>query len=313
MERELFKRVMGPPVMNKMTKSGDFSPVSWEKYFDLKDDICIEGTNDFFRVYSAGDMNSDLPIFVFLHGAGHTALSWGFTAVELKRSNKCKILAYDCRGHGSTVTDNESDLSAETLSQDAVNVINQICKNCSSPIIIVGHSMGGAIAARAAATQKINRLVGLVVVDVVEGTALAALSSMHSILEKRPQSFNSLEAAVEWSVSSGTLKNLDSARLSIPSQLLENEGKWVWKTNLQATEKYWKGWFTNLSQIFLSARVAKLLVLAGTDRLDTDLTIAQMQGKFQMVLLPLAGHVIQEDDPAKTAQALLQFQQRNRW
>lgn len=58
--------------------------------------------------------------------------------------------------------------------------------------------MGGAIAAKSAFTSKISNLVGIIVVDVVEGSALAALSSMHSILDNRPTSFNSLEQAIEW-------------------------------------------------------------------------------------------------------------------
>lgn len=40
------------------------------------------------------------------------------------------------------------------------------------------------------------------------------------------------------------------------------------------------GWFTGLSDKFLAARAAKLLVLAGTDRLDTPLMIGQMQGAW---------------------------------
>lgn len=96
------------------------------------------------------------------------------------------------------------------------------------------------------------------------------------------------------SISSGTLKKLESAKVSIPSQLILKDGKYVWRTDLFKSEIYWKGWFTNLSKIFLSVKAVKLLLLAGTDRLDTDLTVAQMQGKYQLVLLP-CGHVIQED------------------
>jgi protein phosphatase methylesterase 1 len=58
--------------------------------------------------------------------------------------------------------------------------------------------MGGAIAARAAASNQIKNLVGVVVIDVVEGTALAALPSMHNILENRPQKFPSIEDAIQW-------------------------------------------------------------------------------------------------------------------
>jgi protein phosphatase methylesterase 1 len=37
------------------------------------------------------------------------------------------------------------------------------------------------------------------------------------------------------------------------------------------------------------------------------LTIGQMQGKFQLVLMPTAGHAIQEDEPDKTAEHVAQF------
>lgn len=44
------------------------------------------------------------------------------------------------------------------------------------------------------------------------------------------------------------------------------------------TEKFWPGWFQGLSSKFLSSSPAKMLLLAGIDRLDTDLTVGQMQG-----------------------------------
>lgn len=57
------------------------------------------------------------------------------------------------------------------------------------------------------------------------------------------------------------------------------------------------GWFTGLSGKFLSARTARLLVLAGTERLDKELMIGQMQGKFQLVVMPGVGHMLQEVSP----------------
>ena len=49
-----------------------------------------------------------------------------------------------------------------------------------------------------------------------------------------------------------------------------------------------EGWYQGLSEAFLGVRAPKVLLLAGTDRLDRALTIGQMQGRFQMVLLPQA-------------------------
>ena len=72
------------------------------------------------------------------------------------------------------------------------------------------------------------------------------------------------------------------------------------------TEPFWKEWYTGLSAAFLSIPAPKLLLLAGTDRLDKELTIGHMQGKFQMKVLP-TGHAIQEDDPDKTSEAIMDF------
>lgn len=77
---------------------------------------------------------------------------------------------------------------------------------------------------------------------------------------------------------------------------------YVWRTNLSKSEVYWRGWFEGLSDLFLSAPCqAKLLLLAGIDRLDRPLTVGQMQGKFQMQVLPDSGHAVHEDVPDKVS------------
>ena len=108
---------------------------------------------------------------------------------------------------------------------------------------------------------------------------------------------------------------------------------WLWRTNLAATQPFWEGWFVGLSKKFLEAKGGKLLLLAGTDRLDKELTIGQMQGglkqtyapcsaaaweltalsagKYQLQVFPEAGHFIQEDQPEKTAMTLADFYRRN--
>ncbi len=70
--------------------------------------------------------------------------------------------------------------------------------------------------------------------------------------------------------------------------------EYIWRTPLRSTAEYWEGWFKGLSSQFLTARAARLLVLAGTDRLDKELMIGQMQGKFQMEVVPDVGHMLHE-------------------
>lgn len=213
-----------------------------------------------------------------------------------------------------------------------------------------------------------------------------ALSSMQSFLRGRPTHFRSIEGAIEWSVRSGQIRNLESAKVSMVGQVKcidtnetatseleheatshtphtsvppgvggtiaeedeeeeESEGggvssgsdskpptkitntdiinknttqqtltshEYTWRIDLSKTEPFWKGWFQGLSQRFLSCEVPKMLLLAGVDRLDKDLTIGQMQGKFWMQVLPQCGHAVHEDVPDKVADSLATYMVRNK-
>ena len=66
------------------------------------------------------------------------------------------------------------------------------------PIYLVGHSMGGAIAVHFAHKMVTPSIIGITVIDVVEGTAMDALASMQSFLRSRPTYFKSIQNAIEW-------------------------------------------------------------------------------------------------------------------
>lgn len=61
---------------------------------------------DVVPLYKAGNSGH---MFVCLHGAGHSALSFAALAEKLKNDNI--IYAFDFRGHGKHVCQNETDLS----------------------------------------------------------------------------------------------------------------------------------------------------------------------------------------------------------
>jgi protein phosphatase methylesterase 1 len=105
----------------------------------------------------------------------------------------CQCLAIDFRGHGNTKTNDDDDLSAETMATDIANVIGKLYEKQIMPkIVILGHSMGGAIAVHIGHKQLLPSLYGIVVIDVVEGTALESLQSMQSFLRSRPNHFKSI-------------------------------------------------------------------------------------------------------------------------
>ncbi|XP_022086820.1 protein phosphatase methylesterase 1-like isoform X1 [Acanthaster planci] len=334
----------------------DFSQLPWSDYFHSCQDVEVDKDN-IFRVYRRG---AEGPVVLFLHGGGLSSLSWAVLASLVTKSVRCQCLAMDFRGHGNTVTPNEHDLSASTLARDVGNVITALYGDENvPPIIMVGHSMGGAIAIHAAVQFLVPSLAGLIVIDVVEGTAMEALQGMQSFLRGRPKQFRSLEYAIEWAVKSGQIRNLESARVSMVGQLkrcsqecqtvsdqvpscsaseaiaeedeeLENPKDassptqqqeevsastsvpYTWRVDLSKSETYWKGWFEGMSNLFLSCAVPKMLLIAGVDRLDKDLIVGQMQGKFWMQVLPQCGHCVHEDQPQKVADILASFLVRNK-
>lgn len=81
----------------------------------------------------------------------------------------------DMRGHGGTTSSDEADLSKATLTDDVVALWAAMFGAESPPTVLMGHSVGGALAVWAALGSGIPSLEGLVVVDVVEGTAICTL------------------------------------------------------------------------------------------------------------------------------------------
>jgi len=352
----------------------DFTPRPWSDYFDQKKIVQLDN-GDTFVVYAKGSGQATeepdgRPWLVLLHGGGYSGLTWATFAKEIASKVQCQVLALDLRGHGDTVCAEEEELSAERMARDVCRVVRKMQGPApAASVILAGHSMGGALAAYVAALEGddvIAGLVGLVVIDVVEGTAMDALASMQSVLRNRPDRFASLAQAVEWNMRSGVVRNVESARVSVPGQLKsrvsgkcatadveearaqsaeptakvsrpnaiseeqessqsqnesfkrpeEEQSKisgYTWRTNLAASEQHWPGWFRGLSERFLSAPTSKLLLLAGVDRLDRELTVGQMQGKFQMQVLPQAGHAVHEDLPDRVADVVAAFAVRNKF
>ncbi|XP_056164893.1 uncharacterized protein LOC115686801 isoform X2 [Syzygium oleosum] len=266
-----------PPSQSSQKK---YSPVDWNEYFDREEDVVIPESNDSFHVYVAGEEG---PVVLCLHGGGYSGLSFALSASIIKE--KVRVVAVDLRGHGKSCAENELDLSIE---YGRLCSCSCCCKESTSYLGWAGCCGCGG--------------------------AMASLIHMQKILSSRMQHFSSIDKAVEWSLKGGSLRNIESARVSVPTTLTYDDSKkcYVYRTRLEETEQYWRGWYEGLSETFLSCPVPKLLLLAGTDRLDRSLTIGQMQGKFQMVVVRHTGHAIQEDVPDEFASLILNFISHNR-
>ncbi|KAI4263454.1 MAG: hypothetical protein L6R42_001397 [Xanthoria sp. 1 TBL-2021] len=290
--KHLFARPTGNPL----------EPLPWTGYFAQEyylenvrpDEVVIH------HVYLTPPANKG-PLFVLHHGAGSSGLSFAVFATELRKAlPDAGVLSVEARGHGETVVKSNHgtikgephDLSIVLLSSDLSDTVKLVQAKLDWPhlpdIVLIGHSLGGAIITDVVLRGTLGTAVlGYAVLDVVEGSAMEALQQMNLYLAMRPKTFPSLASAIDW------------------------HQPWKWRTDLLMTEQYWASWFTGLSKKFLEARGGKLLILAGTDRLDKELMIGQMQGKYQLQVFPEAGHFIHEDQPRKTAMLVLDFYRRN--
>ncbi|XP_059613015.1 protein phosphatase methylesterase 1 [Phlebotomus argentipes] len=199
----------------------NYSPKQWHEYFKEREMVSVDENK--FCVYRSAEPAQKGPLIVLLHGGGFSALTWALFSTEITSMIHCQCLAMDLRGHGDTETTDDWDLSATTLATDVARVLSILYPEDNPAVILVGHSMGGAIAAHLVHLDLVKNLIGLTVIDVVEGTAMDALASMQSFLRSRPTYFKSIPQAIEWSVRSGQIRNLESAKVSMPGQIMNTE------------------------------------------------------------------------------------------
>lgn len=245
------------------------------------------------------------PVLICGHGAGSSSM----TFAELCRNitdETISVFLYDMRGHGGSY--GELDFSLDMLVEDFHFTLEEF-KSRHHPlgVFLLGHSLGGAIFAKYVHTHPQEVVKGLILLDIVEETAITSLNVMPFFLEKLPRSFPSISKAIGWHMNF-LLFNEKSARLSLPD--IFNLDTMTWKTDLKQTEPYWNTWFNGLSNNFLNFPKAKLLILAAHETLDKELIIGQMQGKYELVVFnnsQKSGHFVHEDLPKHVAIRVEEF------
>ena len=284
-------------------------PRSGRSYTPLPLDTCFDRISwlGAIPIYWSGSTG---PLFLALHGAGLSASSFG-PAARLARTIPSQLVSFDFRGHGqNTLVEGEYEMDAATLVQETLSVLNHIREvQPAANIVVIGHSMGGAIAAKACLEDQARGGViwGLIMLDVVEGSAIDALPHMDTIVGQRPKGFKTVESAILWAVQSNSVRNCESARISIPMQVRETANGFRFRTDLQRTRGFWEGWFRGMNNAFLGVHAPKELIIAGSDRTDRQMMIAQMQGKFKHAVFFEVGHILHEDDPDRFVAELKAF------
>jgi pimeloyl-ACP methyl ester carboxylesterase len=123
---------------------------------------------------------SGVPV-IALHGYPGTAFVWGETAREIGDVDGYRFLALTQRGYG--LSDRTGPYSFETFAADVLAFAEALGLG---QFVLVGHSMGGAVASLVAAKPS-TRLLGLVLVD-----SVAPRDRVRLTVPARPSSAESL-------------------------------------------------------------------------------------------------------------------------
>jgi len=109
---------------------------------------------------------------------------------------------------GFNKLEDKNNLSQDVLIDDTITVLNYLANLFPEDnFVMLGHSMGGSIASKTLAVIFQNeekypvlyeKFAGLVVIDVVEGTAMEALPFMENIVRSRPQSFKNEQLGIQY-------------------------------------------------------------------------------------------------------------------
>ena len=163
------------------------------------------------------------PRAVFVHGAGLNAHTWDRTVIDLA----APALAIDLPGHGDSSWRDDADYSPE---RNAEAVIRAIERWAESPVVLVGHSLGGLTAIHVAARRPdlVDRLVLVDILPGIGGSGRSALAPFYEKLE-----FASIDDVLDHAVAFGLGGEREKARRGvILNTRTRDDGVVEWKHHM---------------------------------------------------------------------------------
>jgi pimeloyl-ACP methyl ester carboxylesterase len=182
--------------------------------------------------------SGDGPLIVCLHGGSYTSAYFdvpGHSLLELGRANGFPVLALDrpCYGESDAISDRpiSFDVNAEVL-DEAIGVAWRTLELHSPGVVLVGHSIGGAIALITAARHPSWPLLGVSVTGIGHvlppGIADAWNSMPPGPVEFTIDQRRQFMYGPDWTFDPGVIAAAEVSAAPIPlEELLEVVGGWI--------------------------------------------------------------------------------------
>jgi pimeloyl-ACP methyl ester carboxylesterase len=272
-------------------------------------------TNSFFEADGlklhyldwGGDPNKR--IFLLLHGGGAHAHWWDYVATELTAHGR--VLALDFRGHGRSEWTADGAYGPPAYVRDVEALIDHL----GSKVVLVGHSMGGAVAQWSAVTFP-EKLAALIVVDAPAGPPplLRRLQwrwRRRAQGGKRPElkSVEDILRRFRLSPPGTYLTKEQLEELALKGSLQLPNGHWAFRFDPET--RAWRKHRAGMKRPNLKTVKLPTLILRGTESsLVSKRHAKRMRRKIKGSVfkeIPRAFHHVPLDNPTATTAAIVEF------
>ncbi|XP_047635825.1 protein ABHD11 [Phacochoerus africanus] len=247
------------------------------------------------------------PPLVFLHGLFGSKTNFSSIAKALAQQTGRRVLTVDARNHGDSA--HSPDMSYEAMSQDLQDLLPQLGL---VPCVLIGHSMGGRTA-MLLALQRPELVERLIAVDIspVESTSSSNfpnyIAAMKAIDLPNEASLSSARKLASEKLSS-VIQSI-SVRQFLLTNLVEVDGHFVWRVNLDALSQHWDK-ILNFPPRQESYSGPALFLVGGNSQFvlpSHHPEIRRLFPRAQMQTVPNAGHWVHSDNPQDFMAAIQSF------
>jgi pimeloyl-ACP methyl ester carboxylesterase len=237
--------------------------------------------------YTVSGGPPDGSVLVLLHGAGGSRLNW---PPELRRLSGATVYTLDLPGHGRS--DGDGRDAIEDYAADVVVFFDAVGIERA---VVVGHSMGGAVALTMASDSP-ERVTGLVLV-----ATGARLRVAPAILEQIPNDF---EAALDIITRYAWSPGAPSELVDLGRERLREAGPDVLLGDLTACDRF------DVMERLGKIGVPTLVVTGSVDRLAPVKYahyLAEHISGAQVAIIEGAGHMVMLERPAEVVNVVHEF------
>jgi pimeloyl-ACP methyl ester carboxylesterase len=227
------------------------------------------------------------PVLVLVHGAGGSRLHW---PSQLRRLPRATVYSLDLPGHGRSKGD-----GCQRIDCYADSVLGFLNAVKVSRAVIVGHSMGGAIA-QTLALQAAEQISAVVLV----GTG-ARLRVARAILEGIQNDFEAAIDLITWYAWS---QDAESSLTAIGRKALWQTGSRVLLGDFVACDRF------DVMADLPDIRVPTLVITGTADKLTPvkyARYLAERIPRARLVTVEGAGHMVMLERPEQVADAVREF------